>query len=203
VAGVSLWLIPSNEDALKLKGIMRARADKPHSSLSYPEFTPHITLAYFPSSIEPPLSRLQEVATAAPSGSVSVEFKSIEIGDHFFRSVYLAIKLSPALSALHEHLHTKLALEPHTPAFPHSSLCYIDDEDAKNGERDEFLRELETSGRVKRDEDGVGLKYGETGTEDWLRGFQGTEIWIIGNAEGLVDEWSILDKVSLVTGDGH
>lgn len=59
--------------------------------------------------------------------------------------------------------------------------------------------------RAKSDGDGLGLKYQETGTdpEDRLHRFQGTEIWMIVNTEGLVDEWIVLNKVSLVPGDNH
>jgi 2',3'-cyclic-nucleotide 3'-phosphodiesterase len=172
---------------------MRTQTNRPHSASSYPKFDPHITLASFPSSKNIPLSTIRAAVLTSPA-PVSVEFKSIEIGDHFFRSVYLAVKPTAALSALHEHIHAKLGLELRTPAFPHISLCYIDEEDARNGERANFLQELDNSGRVRREEDSVGLNC----AEDLLRGFEATEVWVT-DCDGPVNEWSVLARIPLVT----
>jgi len=162
------------------------------SPTSYPYFEPHITLASVSSSSAPLLPDLCAVIRA--TGLLSVEFESIEIGSHFFRSVYVAIKTTPALTALHEHLHTKLGLEPHTPAFPHLSLCYIDDEDGQKGEREMFSKDLESTGKVERGHHRVRLHCGESG---WMDGFSASEVWVV-NCEGPVEGWTILDRVSLV-----
>jgi 2',3'-cyclic-nucleotide 3'-phosphodiesterase len=164
---------------------------------SYPEFHPHITLASFPSSSGPSVS---DIRSAIPTnhGSISVEFESIIIGSHYFRSVYIAIKHTPSLRALHEHIHTQVGAEPHAPAFPHLSLCYIDDEDAQKGERERFSLGLDhgTRGRILREGPSVSLRYGERGEDEWIDGFEASEVWIT-NCDGPVDQWTVLDKVSL------
>ena len=171
---------------------------KPPSDLSpssYLDFHPHITLASFPSSAS--ISDLRSTIPAG-NGTISMEFESIIIGSHYFRSVYVAIKHSPSLKALHEHIHAKLGVEPHTPAFPHLSLCYIDDEDARNGERERFFRNLAHGTRSKTHGEGkvVWMKYGEKGEDNAIDGFETSEVWIT-NCDGPVDKWTVLDKVSL------
>jgi len=162
---------------------------------SYPEFYPHITLASLPSSSGLSLS---DMLSAIPpnQGSISVEFESIKIGSHYFRSAYVAIKHTPALRALHEHIRSKVGVVLCTPAFPHLSLCYIDDEDAKNGERERFLEYLDAGGRIQRNGQGVSLRYGERSEDDWIDGFEASEIWIV-NCDGPVDQWTVLGQATL------
>ena len=174
---------------------IRSGFNKALSESSYPKFNPHITLATFDVSSVPLHTICSSIPTSQPS--LTVDFKSIAIGSHYFRSVYLTIKPTHDLSTLHEHIHTTLGIEFRTPSFPHISLCYIDDDDAKAGERENFLREMESSGKVLRDgEDGVSLNCGEHGGEDWLAGFKAPEIWIV-ECEGPVEGWQILEKVPL------
>lgn len=197
--GITLWLVPSSEDAVKLKKIMNVRPQDsvPTSPLSYPSFEPHITLAALPSSSE---ISMETIRSSVPSSQTrpQIEFKSIDIGSHFFRSVYLSVVPSLALQSLHQHVHRTLGIEPRTPLFPHISLCYISDEDADAGEREKFLQELETSGRVKRDgNSGVSLNASDTEEVEWLSGFSAYEIWIV-DCQGPVEGWQVLGKITLV-----
>lgn len=168
------------------------------SESSYPRFDPHITLAALPASSEIPLSVLRASIPKSQS-SLAINFKSLDIGSVYFRSVYLSVKPTAALSALHEHVHKALGLEPRTPSYPHVSLCYINDEDAEKGERAKFVELLESAGRVHRDEsgDGVSLDCGEPGKKDWLAGFQAPEVWIV-DCNGPVEGWKIMEKIPLV-----
>ncbi|KAF5380880.1 hypothetical protein D9615_004121 [Tricholomella constricta] len=196
--GISLWLVPSAKDARRLSTIMRARQDEyPNFPFSYPTFDPHITLASCPSSSAPSLSMIRAAIPKFEHG-LFVKFKSVEIGTHFFRSVYTTIAPLPALSALHEEVHAKLGIEARTPLFPHMSLCYIDDRDALLGERDKFLQELKDGGKIKEADDGSGvsLNCGDL-AGDWMDGFQATEIWVA-NCDGPVEGWKIVDKVPLI-----
>lgn len=172
-------------------------AERPHSATSYPKFAPHITIASFPSSNNIPLSTIH-TAVPALQGPILVEFESIVIGDHFFRSVYLAVKPTAALFALREHVHATLGLESRSAvAFPHIALCYIDEEDARNGEREKFLRELEGAGRIKKEDGRVGVNDGGGGGEgDGLWGFEAAEVWIA-DCDGPVSGWSVLAKIPL------
>jgi hypothetical protein len=75
-------------------------------------------------------------------------------------------------------------------------LCYIGESDAKAGEREKFLKEIESSGRVLWREDGVSLNCGEDGEDDWLAGIKVQEIWIV-ECEGPVVGWQTLEKILL------
>lgn len=176
---------------------MRAPTDnRPNQPSSYPDFDPHITLASVPMSSP---SSLLSIRVAIPifESPLTVDFKSIEIGTHFFRSVYLAIAPTPALSALHEQIHAKLGIEPRTPSFPHLSLSYISDEDAQSGERESYLQALENAGRIDRDGKTVALDCGNDGTPNWIKGFRATEIWVA-DCDGPVEGWTVLDKIAIM-----
>ena len=92
----------------------------------------------------------------------------------------------------------KLGADPRTPAFPHLSLCYIDDEDAGNGDREHFFLNLahDTGGKIQGE--GVRLRYGpaDRGEDDGIDRFEASEIWIT-NCDGPVDQWTVVDKFSL------
>jgi 2',3'-cyclic-nucleotide 3'-phosphodiesterase len=202
--GISLWLVPPSEDAEKLKIVMRSgvadKAQLPESSTSYPTFEPHITLASFPSSDEIPIETVRE-ALPKLSSPITVDFRSIETGTHFFRSVFLSITQTTDLSTLHEHIHTTLDIKANTPLYPHLSLAYIDDGDALDAERLLFLRRLEDAGRVKSEgEEHVALNcFEEDGQERWISGFHASKVWIV-RCEGPVEKWAVLDTCSLVDG---
>ncbi|KAF7338041.1 Cyclic phosphodiesterase [Mycena venus] len=183
--GLTLWLVPSSSDSERLKRIMNVRPNPQlNSETSYPKFEPHITLASLPDpvpSLDTLLSSIPHAQSALP-----VTFDAIEVGDHYFRSVYIAVHPSPALLELHRHVHDKLGIPPKTPKYPHISLCYVNDEDAAAGERDKYFQELEKSGKIRKDGSSVSLNCGESGEEDWLSRFESTEIWLA-RCEGPVE----------------
>ncbi|PBK92918.1 LigT-like protein [Armillaria gallica] len=193
--GITLWIVPSSTCAAKLKHIMNVRPVPPTtttSSSSYPRFDPHITLLSLPVDSPTSISVLRD-AIASIQLSLDIEFKSIDIGTHFFRSVYIAVQLTPALAEIHTHVHKKVGVEPKTPKYPHMSLCYITDEDAQQGEREAFYRTIE--GKTRKEGEGVSLDCGEL-TEEWIGGFVASEIWIA-ECNGPIEDWTILDKVPL------
>ncbi|KAG6814574.1 hypothetical protein H0H92_000103 [Tricholoma furcatifolium] len=198
--GITLWIVPDEEDTKRLETIMRARQDERHNyPSSYPAFQPHVTLASFPSTSTPPTAAIRAaIAPVAQQGGLAVKFQSVDIGTHFFRSVYIAITLTPGLAALHEAVHTKLGIEPKTPSYPHVSLCYIDDEDARKGERERFFEELKREGRIREEGHGVSLRCGKgEGDVVWLSEYQPKEVWIA-ECDGPVESWKIIDKISIV-----
>ncbi|GLB34777.1 putative cyclic phosphodiesterase-like protein [Lyophyllum shimeji] len=194
--GIAVWLVPSAEDAQRLKRIMDTRREeRSNHPSSYPSFHSHITLASLPLQSASP----SEIRAAIPKfeHGLSVKFKSIEIGTHFFRSVYIAIELTPELSALHDKIHAKLAIEPRTPAFPHVSLCYIADEAAR--EREEFFRELKDGGKIRQIQNDSNVSIncaGGPGEEDWMSGFLAKEVWVA-QCDGPVEDWTVLDKIPI------
>ncbi|KAI3619273.1 cyclic phosphodiesterase [Moniliophthora roreri] len=197
--GITLWIVPSAKDTERLKKIMAVRPQDSlpvqTSSVSYPIFDPHITLASLSSHSNILLSKLKESIPKTQS-ALKVNFKSVDAGDHFFRSVYIAVTPTSELTALHQHVHEALGVEPRTPMFPHISLCYISDHDAEHGERQRFRDELRSTGRIREDEGGaVSLNCG-TDKEDWVSGFISPEIWIA-DCEGPLESWRVLERIPL------
>ncbi|THH17127.1 hypothetical protein EW146_g3643 [Bondarzewia mesenterica] len=203
--GVSLWLVPSVIERLPLERLAsQLRPSNPSlKSSSYPTFTPHITLASLPTDTD--TLALRESIPIARS-SIPVKFSSLVAGPVYFRSVYMAIQLSPALASLHAEIHSKLGIEPRTPSFPHMSLFYIDDEDAKGGERERMVKVMADKGvvsvTVEDGQSGVILDCGaaDVNSSNQLKlvGFTGSEIWMV-KCEGPVEEWQVLDKIVLAT----
>jgi len=201
--GIALWLAPStDEDVENINSAMQARRQVQGSEIqcspsSYPRFHPHITLASIPSSLASSL--LADIRSSIPKfvRAIRVEFESIEVGTHFFRSVYIAVKPTPPLLALHAEIHKKLKIEENTPAFPHISLCYIDDQDALQGERNNFFEAVLSRVRQNGADKGGGISLKRKDNEDWLSGFLATELWIA-NCDGPVSGWTVLDKIPIV-----
>jgi len=176
----------------------RLSESKSSSTRSYPHFTPHITLASgLPSSIN--IDNIRGCVSGRTA--VHVAFKSISVGDTYFRSVYLNIHKSAELSALHQCINNELKklnnVETLSPCFPHMSLYYIDDSEA--GERQLVAGELLSSGRIVGDGGDKITCFTDTDPvgHHTLCGFDGDEIWIV-NCKGLVDQWEILEKFVLL-----
>jgi 2',3'-cyclic-nucleotide 3'-phosphodiesterase len=160
---------------------------------------------------------------AVPLGqrAVRVRFARVLAGDHYFRSIYVAIAPSSELA----QLRVALALAQRAqggqtgpdspPAFPHLSLYYVADEEAHTRER--FLQELEREEVVGHSADGLSVALrcagggggsGGSGVEDetgpgsglgndgWLEGCTCTQIWIV-DCGGPVEGWKVLDKILL------
>ena len=163
---------------------------------SYPSFDPHITLLSLPSDSKLTVAELRSAVEVI--NQLDIAFKSVTIGDHFFRSVFVSISPTPTLCDLHARVHQRLNQQPRTPMFPHLSLCYITEEDAEKGERINFYDSLSRNGRVKITPGGVSLNCssGDGDAEDWVSGFRANEIWIA-ECNGPVNTWTVLDKVKL------
>ncbi|KAK7037997.1 cyclic phosphodiesterase [Favolaschia claudopus] len=191
--GLSLWLVPSPADSERLKRLMIPPTASSTLAPSYPTFEPHITLASLPptvSSLDFILSSNLHVGAAIP-----LTCDGVEVGDHYFRSVYIAVGLSPVLRDLHSQVHQKLGIPPKTPKFPHMSLCYISDGDAAAGERDRFYQGLQHTGKIRNEGSSVSLNCGGFG-EDWLSTFYCQEIWLV-SCEGPVESWVVQQKIPL------
>jgi len=187
--------VPSRSDAEKLETVMRrfdaSASTEPASEGSFPNFEPHVTLASLP--LDTPVSAIR-ACIPQDQKQINIAFRSLEIGSHYFRSVYLAVNLSPELSALHQEVHAALRIDPKTPAFPHVSLCYVTDKDAEKGLRRQFAESL----RVKEESDGISLGVDDEGdeSEDGMAGFRADEIWVV-RCEGPVETWEVLDIIKL------
>jgi len=124
-----------------------------------------------------------------------VKFESIEVGDHYFRSVYIAIQPADVLKDLHRIVHEKLGVAPRTPKYPHMSLVYISDEDAAKGERERYYEELKKRNLITtttQDGDELGSKK----DAETIAGFSAPEIWVV-KCVGPVESWEVLDKIVL------
>jgi 2',3'-cyclic-nucleotide 3'-phosphodiesterase len=164
---------------------------------SYPHFDPHITLASgLPSSI----SITSVLACIPEQAALPVVFKSIDVGQTYYRSVFVAIATSPELSALHQHINSelkKLGAEPRSARFPHMSLYYVSD--SEPDERQTVVDELLNSKRIVKDgRDGITLDCftDNQSVGHKLSGFDGEQIWIV-DCEGPVGQWEVLKKIVL------
>jgi 2',3'-cyclic-nucleotide 3'-phosphodiesterase len=227
VSGIALWLVPSEPESALLQQLM-SRHPKPTTQHSFPHFHPHVTLATIrparpgetttttasssssPSPKDasdhpdPDPTTLLAIREAIPLGqpALRVRFARALTGDHYFRSIYMA--LAPSLELA--QLRAALALAPVVgpgpapPAFPHLSLFYIGDEEAHARVR--LLQELEREGVVRDSADGlsVALRCGDEDGAGVLEGFTGTQIWIV-DCGGPVEGWKVLDKILLATSD--
>ena len=202
LTGIALWLVPSSQSTSRdLQQIMdfRPSQSKSSSSKSYPHFHPHITLA---SGIPSTVSTTSLLACIPEQVAPPVEFKSLEVGNTYFRSVFIVIHASPKLLGLHQHINSELkkldGVEPHSPRFPHMSLYYIDDSEAD--ERQTVADELLSSGRVVNDgRDRITLNsfIDNRCVGHELSGFDGGEVWIV-KCEGQVRQWEVLQKTVLL-----
>ncbi|KAH9483939.1 2',3'-cyclic-nucleotide 3'-phosphodiesterase [Psilocybe cubensis] len=188
-------------EAKKLGFVINSQRKDPSLSVaSYPKFYPHITLASLPQSLETELDKIAgSIPTFDAHAPLRCYFDQVKIGDHYFRSVYVAIKPTREILSLYEEVHQRLGLEPRCPAFPHMSLCYIDDADAINGERDRFYDELRTSaviGFKTEEPEAVQLNCGSEGTNNWVDNFKAHEVWAV-RCEGPVESWEVLHKIPL------
>lgn len=201
-SGVTLWIVPDDENAEKLQKIMQVKRGPSLVQTTYPAFHPHITLVSPPVSLDDHLGSIEAcVAKYRALTPPICRFKSVDIGNHYYRSVYVAIQPTLELLDIHKHFHDILKIEPRTPAFPHVSLCYIDDADAENGERQVFYDILKDAGNlrtIKKDGDveSVGLNCGSNTQEEWIDHFKASEIWAV-LCEGPVEGWKVVHKFSL------
>ncbi|KAI0374664.1 hypothetical protein BV20DRAFT_383416 [Pilatotrama ljubarskyi] len=196
--GISLWLVPPASQATKIKHTMRVKpSSPPRSSASFPPFDPHVTLASHPSDAS-------ALRAAIPSGqrAFGVRFKSLEVGDKYFMSVYVAVHSPPGspLETLREHLREKLG-EQAVPPVAHLSLYYIDDADKEERERTaETLRsELRVLESGRGEARSVSLACVDDDGEqepEILDSFDGEEIWVV-KCEGPVPEWEVIEKIEL------
>ncbi|KAF9013926.1 2',3'-cyclic-nucleotide 3'-phosphodiesterase [Cyathus striatus] len=196
--GVTLWIVPPDAVMQKLKNIMKLRgSDELHSETTYPDFTPHITLASIPQGVNITIPTLR--ASIPPQDHpLNVELSSVDIGSVYFRSNYIAVKLSPELTTLHQHVHAALGIDPRTPSYPHISLTYIADEEVE--ERKKYHKRLVDEGRIKQLGNGVELNCAPSPeAEDWISGFEAAEVWIA-KCEGPVETWEIIEKIPLNVG---
>ncbi|KII89116.1 hypothetical protein PLICRDRAFT_175346 [Plicaturopsis crispa FD-325 SS-3] len=197
----SLWLVPTAEQTSKLERVLHAHPPRKPDSSSYPHFHSHITLITIPTSP----AALQALREAIPTSQprIAVNFESVEVGDAYFRSVFVACTHSTELVTLNESIRAALKeslgleLGP-GPRFPHMSLYYIDDAEAQ--ERRRRYEQLVSDGKILRDSQGIALdcRVGseKAGPTNQLGGFDGHEVWIA-ECEGPVEEWKVLAKIPL------
>jgi len=203
--------MPSRSTADELKQIMSVRPNnnnnerddddddnKRHdpSPTSYPVFEPHITLASI--HLETPVSLSMIRRNVLPQQRpFLVEFGSVDVGDHYFRSVYITVVLDETLKKLRRAVQETLDVYSNTPCYPHMSLVYITDEDQEVGrERERYFDELRGRKLISYD-DGGGVKLRTPDLKSgWFKGSMMTEIWVT-RSVGPVETWEVLDKIIL------
>ncbi|KIJ69094.1 hypothetical protein HYDPIDRAFT_123185 [Hydnomerulius pinastri MD-312] len=197
--GLALWLVPSAEQVVLIQSVLPQRPESSDHGLSpqsFPAIIPHITLASVPGGEAPDPNTL---LSTVPANQVAVRahFQSLEVDDHYFRSVLIDIERTQDMVDLQSRIMTNIGslnLKSAAPRFPHMSLCYIRDEDAS--ERKKAAEMLRETGVVSECGDRHGgsilLKCGDVR----LSGFDGVEIWAV-SCEGPVEEWKVERKILL------
>ncbi len=184
---------------------MQNRPTAPTKPSSFPTFHPHVTLAT--------ISDVGALRAALPPNppAVPVRFKSAEVGNKYFMSIYVVVH-SPdgsPLQNLRSHLRTALGGAA-VPPIPHVSLYYIDDADKDT--RSTTLQDLHAHSRVigalvgdsvTADSDGTvglscyaGSEPNEADSPNILREIKSEEIWLV-RCEGPVEGWEVLEKFPL------
>jgi 2'-5' RNA ligase len=172
-----------------------------YSSRSYPRFAPHITLATFAlsSATLPPLNALIP-ANAHP---VPVFFESVNIGNTYLGAFSVRVAKSPELMSLHDGVLNGIAangIEARSRSFPHMSLFYVDEEEARQQLTDELFKTERvttvsqggtTSVLLRPDPRATGLLP--------LEGFNGTQVWLVDCNSKNVEAWEVKEKISLRT----
>lgn len=174
---------------------MKTKTSTFKSPSSFPHFEPHVTLVTVPSS-----TPLSELRAAVPNNQpvVPVSFRSVDVGDKYFMSVYVTVHHAGELSTLRENLKESLG-EQVVPPLAHVSLFYIDDSEPE--ERTKVAEQLRQDGRiVDKGKDQVALDCSERPSgdagKDLVDGFDGGEIWIA-LCDGPVQTWEIKERIQL------
>ncbi|RPD67955.1 hypothetical protein L226DRAFT_555675 [Lentinus tigrinus ALCF2SS1-7] len=195
---ISLWLVPNEETRRKIETAMKIGPPTTNSPSSFPPFQPHVTLA---SSSDPTALR---AAVPRDQPAIPVSFKSLEVGEKYFMSVFVAVHSAHGspLETLREHLRASLG-DAAVPPVAHLSLYYIDKAD--KGEREYVARRLKSELRVleggRGDESVVKIAcfYDDIEEEqdpELIDGFDGEEIWLV-RCKGPVPSWEVLQKFIL------
>lgn len=200
--------MPSDYDGQALARIMAFRPSsyrKRPSSRSYPPLDPHITLVTFEAKTCPALSSI--LHSRMSKGPVPVLFQALRKGDNYLGAMSVTINLdkSPELNTLHDGIEKsvkKHGLTPRSRRFPHMSLFYVDEAE----ERDRLERHLWREGLVRKRANGRGIALvsrspssnGGSKEKVELKSFAGEQVWLVDCNSRKVEEWSVMEKFSLV-----
>lgn len=132
--------------------------------------------------------------------SAPVTFESMEVGDEFLSSLSIVATKSSELMQLRDRVidHLKANnIRATSPSFPHMPLFYLDE--SFKGERLLLSKQLRETGRIHEKTGGetnltLNCTVDGAGPEfDAMKGFEGTEIWLVDCTEG-VEDWTVLDR---------
>ena len=166
---------------------------EPQSPSSFPAFQPHVTLATSPDE--------DALRAALPDDQrvVQVQFRSLEVGDKYFMSVFVAVHARPGSPLAHLRSHLRGALsECAVPPLPHLSLYYIDD--SRAADRQLVIDRLFQNGHFisSSEPNGLAVNFApeDTSNLDLLHGFDADAIWVV-LCDGPVNGWRVLYKQTL------
>lgn len=118
--GVSIWLVPEEEEAASLRLLIQGLAER----LGTPAFEPHVTLL---PGLRGPAEEIAHTASqllAADLEAMTVPLGPVTASPQPFRCLYLPV--SPTFRLIHAHAVVRSAFAPRDqgPFEPHLSLVY-------------------------------------------------------------------------------
>jgi hypothetical protein len=125
----SIWLTAEGETGERLREIVKTMGE----AYGAPAFEPHITIV---PDFEGELEVIAEKVRQGMEGletSLELTFEGPEVGQTYYRSVYLLAKMTPVLEAVFGRVRQALGVT-NLDLFPHLSLIYGKFEVAKRAE---------------------------------------------------------------------
>lgn len=118
--GVSIWLVPEEEEAVPLRRLIKDLAQR----LGTPAFEPHVTLLPGLRGAAEEIAQTASQLLAADLEAMTVPLGPVLAGPSPFRCLYLPV--APTFRLIHAHALVRSAFAPRDegPFEPHLSLAY-------------------------------------------------------------------------------
>jgi len=140
---VSIWLIPTQEDAQYLQTIINNLA----ATYQAPVFNTHCTL-YSPTDL--PALELRKILERSAKNMKSFYVKKVMIRhtENIWKTIFIELLVSPELEQLHQAVISQFPKEQPYEFLPHISLIY---KEMPYKEKEDIIRNLQVKNSFKMD----------------------------------------------------
>ena len=140
---VSIWLIPTQEDAQYLQTIINNLA----ATYQAPVFNTHCTL-YSPTDL--PALELRKILERSAKNMKSFYVKKVMIShtENIWKTIFIELLVSPELEQLHQAVISQFPKEQPYEFLPHISLIY---KEMPYKEKEDIIRNLQVKNSFKMD----------------------------------------------------